>query len=125
MEIHALGPGLGKPLRLDRLEALTDRLQAAVRDRKSWRGSLGGMSVSLDRLANLTICREKPRRRGRLEHVPEELNDVSAQNMLQLIDSEHPLREGMGPSDREENALAPRATENSPLSEVLPAAGHD
>lgn len=89
-EIQALstgpGRGLARPLRLDRLETLTDKLQTALRERKSWRGSLAGMALALDRAANLTICREKPRRRGR---------------------------------------LAPQATENSPLSEVLPAAGHD
>jgi tRNA(Ile)-lysidine synthase len=85
-EIEALQAEPALPLRLSRLESLTEMLQAALRARKPWRGSLAGMAVTLDRTANLTICREKPRRRGRLE---------------------------------------PQATENSPLSEVLPSAGHD
>ncbi len=65
-EIDALQAEPARPLRLDRLESMTDRLQDALRQRKPWRGSLAGMAVKLDPAANLTICREKPRRRGRL-----------------------------------------------------------
>lgn len=65
-EINALRAEPAKPLRLSRLESLTDMLQVALWERKSWRSSLAGMTISLDRAANLTICREKPRRRGRL-----------------------------------------------------------
>lgn len=85
-EIDALQVQPAKPLRLSRLESLADMLHVALREQKPWRGSLAGMAVRLDRTANLTISREKPRRRGR---------------------------------------RASQATENSPLSKVLPSAGHD
>jgi tRNA(Ile)-lysidine synthase len=75
-----------KPLRLERLETLADALQGALTAGRSWRGSLAGMAISLDGRANLTICAEKPRRRGR---------------------------------------LAPQATQNSPLREVLRPADAD
>ncbi len=62
-EIHAIGTD--KPLRLDRLETLTASLQTALLRRAAWRGTLAGMVLILDGAANLTICHEKPRRRGR------------------------------------------------------------
>jgi tRNA(Ile)-lysidine synthase len=75
--------GVDKPLRLERLETLTVSLQAALQRGEAWRGSLAGMAFSLDRRTILTICPEKPRRRGRsasesTENSP--LQEVTAHN---------------------------------------------
>lgn len=75
--------GVDKPLRLDRLETLTASLQVALQKGGAWRGSLAGMAFSLNRGAVLTICPEKPRRRGRsatgsTENSP--LREVAAHN---------------------------------------------
>jgi tRNA(Ile)-lysidine synthase len=62
-EIGRLAPG--KPLRLDRLEALAAAAQAALQNSEIWHGSLAGFALSLDGRQILTILPEKPRRRGR------------------------------------------------------------
>ncbi|MGP8191246.1 MAG: tRNA lysidine(34) synthetase TilS [Methylovirgula sp.] len=92
-EIHALGQALGidKPLRLDRLETLTASLQAAMQKREPWRGSLAGMALVLDREGSLTICRERPRRRGRPSIRPMEnspLREVSPSACRDPVTSE-------------------------------------
>jgi tRNA(Ile)-lysidine synthase len=55
----------GEPLRLERLEAGTEALLAALHAGKPLRRTLGGVVLSLDRLGDLAIAPEPPRRRGR------------------------------------------------------------
>jgi tRNA(Ile)-lysidine synthase len=53
-----------EPPRLERLEALTGRLIAALRAGKPFKGSLAGCVLSLEHQGKVAIVREKPRRRG-------------------------------------------------------------
>jgi tRNA(Ile)-lysidine synthase len=53
-----------EPPRLERLEALTGRLIAALRAGRPLKGSLAGCVLSLDHQGKGVIVREKPRRRG-------------------------------------------------------------
>ena len=59
--LHA---GQGGPLPLERLEALTDALRAALEERRPFRGTLGGALLALDG-GTLAVTPEPPRRRGR------------------------------------------------------------
>jgi tRNA(Ile)-lysidine synthase len=56
--------GAAEPPRLERLEALSERLIAALKAGKPLKGSLAGCVLSLDHQGKVVIVREKPRRRG-------------------------------------------------------------
>ncbi len=58
----------GEPLRLERLEACTEALLAALQAGEPLRRTLGGVVLSLDRSGDLSIVPEPPRRRGRAEN---------------------------------------------------------
>lgn len=55
----------GTPLRLERLESLSDALWAALAAGRPHRATLAGTIVRLDRAGHLQVSREPPRRRGR------------------------------------------------------------
>lgn len=52
-------------LPLERLEALSDALRAALEERRPFRGTLGSALLALDVDGTLTVTPEPPRRRGR------------------------------------------------------------
>jgi tRNA(Ile)-lysidine synthase len=56
--------GAAAPPRLDRLEALSERLIVALKAGRPLKGSLAGCVLSLDHQGKVVIVREKPRRRG-------------------------------------------------------------
>lgn len=57
--------GLGGPVRLERLEALAQRLLSALRAEAPLAATLGGVLVALDKKGQLLMKREPARRRGR------------------------------------------------------------
>ena len=60
--LHA---GQAGPLPLERLEALTDALRAALEERRPFRRTMGGALLALDGGGTLVVTPEPPRRRGR------------------------------------------------------------
>jgi hypothetical protein len=67
IEIETLAPA--RPLRLERLESLSEALHDAVKRQVSWHGTLAGFMLDLSLAGSLTINPEKPRRRG-ANHAP-------------------------------------------------------
>ncbi|VFU11061.1 tRNA(Ile)-lysidine synthase [Methylocella tundrae] len=63
-QITVLG-GQGRPLRLDRLEALTAAVQGALRKNQPFAATLAGVALKLGRDGALVLQTENPRRRGR------------------------------------------------------------
>ena len=57
--------GQAGTLPLERLEALSDALRAALEERRPFRGTLGSALLALDGGGTLTVTPEPPRRRGR------------------------------------------------------------
>jgi tRNA(Ile)-lysidine synthase len=68
IEIRAV-VGAEAVLRLDRLEAVAGGLHEALVQRAVFAATLGGTALHLDRKTYLSIRREKPRRRGRINKV--------------------------------------------------------
>jgi tRNA(Ile)-lysidine synthase len=67
--IASVAPQAKAP-RLDRLESLAGTLAEALRTATSYRGTLNGTRVALQRDTLLTITPEAPRRRGRSSPAP-------------------------------------------------------
>jgi tRNA(Ile)-lysidine synthase len=56
--------GKNEPLRLDRLESAAARLHAALNQRGTFAGTLGGVTLHLDQKTYLSLWPERPRQRG-------------------------------------------------------------
>ncbi len=75
--------GAQLPLKLERLEALSEKLRAAVGRGEAEAATLAGLKLKLDRKGALTALKEGPRRRGRSGK--ERMNSASPENRLSLL----------------------------------------